>query len=406
VCSSDLGDNGIFTKIRFLPVIQAVRAIHSLPDTVIETQMQVRQAEKHKTMTLSHVDRGAESAIPRKDAVKQQLTDVEANRPSFTLSQVPMLVSDYSECDEPLVKRGEEAKQEESYVVAPNESDHNTLQTKITSTPFGHVDPEEARLFKSGSTGDLSRPVARVKMSRRMSTSDLTTQQQANVNFIKNRGILVVKTQADSLHLEKNDYTYRDMRRWRRQHLTGQGVQFGVCEIREYPVTLGDNPGGNWGPPLTLSWDHDGTICMSLDEFESQHPPRRTGSQMNLPRSVREDMLRNAGFSWGEIQAGSKEVNKSRGQRRRTRELQQLTGLQELTEKLSRGTSNAIFRRGKKKQERTYLQHAMEVHQMKVQQEESEDELIDELHVSTIGGNEENSSEDDEEHPPWDFQLR
>jgi len=40
---------------------------------------------------------------------------------------------------------------------------------------------------------------------------------------------------------------------------------------------------------------------------------------------------------------------------------------------------------------------------MKVQQEESEDELIDELHVSTIGGNEENSSEDDEEHPPWDF---
>ena len=43
---------------------------------------------------------------------------------------------------------------------------------------------------------------------------------------------------------------------------------------------------------------------------------------------------------------------------------------------------------------------------MKVQQEESEDELFDELHVSTISGNEENSSEDDEEHPPWDFQLR
>jgi len=240
-------------------------------------------------------------------------------------------------------------------------------------------------------------------MSRRMSTSDLTTQQQANVNFIKNRGILVVKTQADSLHLEQNDSNYRDMRRWRRQNLIGKGVRFGACEIRGYPVTLGDNPRGNWGPPLTLSWDHYGTICMPLEEFESQHPPRRTESQMKLPLSVREDMLRNAGFSRGEIQAGSKEVNKSRGQRRRTRELQQLTGLQELTEKLSRGTSNAIFRRGKKKQERTYLQHAMEVHQMKVQQEESEDELFDELHVSTISGNEENSSDDDEEHPSWDL---
>jgi len=403
VCSSDLEDNGIFTKIRFLPVIQAVRAIHSLPDTVIETQMQVRQAEKQKTMTSSLVDRDAETAVPRNDAVKQQLTDVDGNSSSSTLSLEPTLGSDYSECDEPLAKRSE-VKQEESYAVAPNESDHNTLQRNVLSTSFGHVYPEEAHLIKSSSTGDLPRLAMRDTRSRSLSNPVLTIQQQAN--FIKNRGILVVKTQADSLHLEKNDYTYRDMRRWRRQHLTGQGVQFGVCEIREYPVTLGDNPGGNWGPPLTLSWDHDGTICMSLDEFESQHPPRRTGSQMNLPRSVREDMLRNAGFSRGEIRAGSKEVNKSRGQRRRTRELQQLTGLQELTEKLSRGTSNAIFRRGKKKQERTYLQHAMEVHQMKVQQEESEDELIDELHVSTISGNEENSSEDDEEHPPWDFQLR
>jgi len=238
-------------------------------------------------------------------------------------------------------------------------------------------------------------------MSRMMSTSDITIQQETNCT--KNGGILVVKTQADSLHLEQNDSNYRDMRRWRRQNLIGKGVRFGACEIRGYPVTLGDNPGGNWGPPLTLSWDHYGTFTMLLEEFESQHPPRRTGSQMNLPRSVREDMLRNAGFSRGEIQAGSKEVNKSRGQRRRTRELQQLTGLQELTEKLSRGTSNAIFRRGKKKQERTYLQHAMEVHQMKVQQEESEDELFDELHVSTISGNEENSSDDDEEHPSWDL---
>ena len=40
---------------------------------------------------------------------------------------------------------------------------------------------------------------------------------------------------------------------------------------------------------------------------------------------------------------------------------------------------------------------------MKVQQEESEDVLIYELHVLTISGKEENSSDDDEEHPPWDF---
>ena len=344
-------------------------------------------------MTSSLIDRDAETAIARNDAVKQQLIDNEGNTSSSTLSLEPTLGSDYSECDEPLANRSE-AKQEESYVVAPNESDQNTLQTKVLSASFGHVYPEEAHLIKSSSTGDLPRLAMRDTRTRSLSNPVLTIQQQAN--FIKNRGILVVKTQADSLHLEKNDSTYRDMRRRRRKNLTGKGVQFGVCEIREFPVTLGDNPGGNRGPPLTLSWDHHGTVSMPVEEFESQRPPRRTGSQMNLPLSVREDMLRNAGFSRGEIQAGSKEVNKSRVQRRRTKELLHLTALQELTEKLSRGTSNAIFRRGKKKQERTYLQHAMEAHRMKVLQEESEDALIDELHFSTISGNKEKPSEDDD----------
>ena len=204
-------------------------------------------------------------------------------------------------------------------------------------------------LFKSSSTGDLShlsRPATRVKMSRMMSTSDITIQQETNCT--KNGGILVVKTQADSLHLEQNDSNYRDMRRWRRQNLIGKGVRFGACEIRGYPVTLGDNPGGYRGPPLTLSWDHYGTICMPLEEFESQNPPRRTESQMYLPLSVREDLLCNAGFSLGDIQAGSEEVDKIRGQRRRTIERRQLTVLRELTEKLLRGTGNVIFRHGKK----------------------------------------------------------
>ena len=34
-------------------------------------------------------------------------------------------------------------------------------------------------------------------------------------------------------------------------------ASFSTLEIREYDITLGDNPGGSQGPPLTLDWKYN-----------------------------------------------------------------------------------------------------------------------------------------------------
>lgn len=151
------------------------------------------------------------------------------------------------------------------------------------------------------------------------------------------------------------------------QGLQSSVVSFGAVEIREYPITIGDNPGARRGPPVTIEWEHQSTASMRLDEYEAHRPPRRRGPEIIMTSSVREDMLRSAGFSRGEIQGAVKRANIARNSRKRTEELMQLSSLQEAAEKLKRGALNKVFMRGRKKKERKYIEEAFHVHKLKAQ---------------------------------------
>jgi len=144
-------------------------------------------------------------------------------------------------------------------------------------------------------------------------------------------------------------------------------VSFGTVEIREHGVTIGDNPGGFAGVPLTIEWEYQVCSNFSINDYEQNRPQRRTASQMNMPQTIRNEMLRRAGHSRGEIQDATKNVNISRRRRQRTVETMGLTPIHELSESLLRGGANAFFRRGKKKKEREYLQHAMSLNNKKEQ---------------------------------------
>jgi hypothetical protein len=269
---------------------------------------------------------------------------------------------------------------------------------------LGHVCPHEADLVRAKSAGDAlpnfksftatGRPPL---LKRNLSLPALTNQQKAKV--FAHRSILLVKTQADALKKLPDDdpnVLYQAMQRRRRKALLTDGVVFDRIEIREYPVTLGDNPGGNWGPPLQLSWDYQDSVTVTVEEFETQHPPRRSGTQINIPKRVREDMLIKAGFSRMEIQEGVKQANLTRNRRKRTTESMQLAAFHELAEKVKRTTSNAFFRRGKKNKERQFLKFAMELHR-KLKLEDRSDEFrveVDEQVENEDVREQENSSDD------------
>lgn len=135
-------------------------------------------------------------------------------------------------------------------------------------------------------------------------------------------------------------------------------VQFSTVTIAEHPMIVGDNPGGLQGCPVTIAWQPVATTTLSLTDYEATRPPRRDQSQMALPATVRETILRHWGHSREDIRAGLRAANILRAQRSHTRQTAH-TGLQLVYESVERVTRHArhVLTLGRiKRQERELLQ--------------------------------------------------
>ena len=96
-------------------------------------------------------------------------------------------------------------------------------------------------------------------------------------------------------------------------------VRFHKVDIREYPVTVGDNGSVLQGPPVALGWQHLSQRSVDLDFYEQvRGPHRRQKREMVLSSGLRFQLLRDWGHSRTEIQAGTKVANISRKQRNET----------------------------------------------------------------------------------------
>lgn len=137
-------------------------------------------------------------------------------------------------------------------------------------------------------------------------------------------------------------------------------VSFSKVEIREYPIIIGDNPSVSNGAPLTIAWEPQDQVSAALDEYENNRPPRRAYTEMSMPKIVREDMIRSAGISRGEIRRVTRDVNIARRQRRKTIELLHTATFEETMERAKRGIKNIIMK-SKKHKERVFIENAFEL---------------------------------------------
>ena len=133
-------------------------------------------------------------------------------------------------------------------------------------------------------------------------------------------------------------------------------VNFDVVRIHEHPILLGDNPGGLRGPPLTLDWHAQATFEMTVDDYESRRPVRRTKEECAMPVSARMEILREFGYSRREIVALTKPVNQARARRKATAQAWRLAYVEELVESVARKTKNVLTLGQRKRQERKYLE--------------------------------------------------
>ncbi|KAL3763776.1 hypothetical protein ACHAW5_000349 [Stephanodiscus triporus] len=108
-----------------------------------------------------------------------------------------------------------------------------------------------------------------------------------------------------------------------------RNVSFSSLEIRSYDITLGDAPTVN-GPPISLDWKYDPaeTRRCSIDAYENETNDdarectrrlRRDRQELLMPSSHRQYLLmREWGFSRGEIEGAMKEARRASQRRART----------------------------------------------------------------------------------------
>ena len=124
-----------------------------------------------------------------------------------------------------------------------------------------------------------------------------------------------------------------------------RNVSFSSLEIREYEITLGDNPSVSKGPPISLSWDYREAGSMDLEKFESKRGRRRSKDQMMLGSSMRQQILRNkTGISKIDIIDAVSEVKKIKEKRRTSVSLQHLDKFHEVLESASRKIKRTMKR--------------------------------------------------------------
>lgn len=119
-------------------------------------------------------------------------------------------------------------------------------------------------------------------------------------------------------------------------------LTWGFTEIREYRITLGDNPACSKGLPIQLDWRYRFLTRMPLVEYdESRHSSRspRREISLKIPSHVRQHLLVNAGFTTKEL---TNAINaKKRDQKRRINTLSGLNKYKQSHEK--RGNVSSIL---------------------------------------------------------------
>ena len=92
-------------------------------------------------------------------------------------------------------------------------------------------------------------------------------------------------------------------------------VTFDSLDVHEHAILLGDNPSVSSGPPLTISWEAQASVHLSIDEYEASRPPRRHKEEMHVPREIREDWLRQAGYARSHFAEVNKMILKTKKER-------------------------------------------------------------------------------------------
>jgi len=137
-------------------------------------------------------------------------------------------------------------------------------------------------------------------------------------------------------------------------------ISFDSVEIRSYQRVLGDNPSCSSGPSLSIGWEYDEklTVSMSIEEYEREKPHRLVDLEMILSRREREEMLLELGYTQSQIATNVRLNIRIKNQRRQTVNNLGVSSVEEAVEQASRKVKK-LLHLGKKKNKITGAKKVM-----------------------------------------------
>ena len=118
-------------------------------------------------------------------------------------------------------------------------------------------------------------------------------------------------------------------------------VKFQNIQIRNYDMTLGDNPSCNYGPPVALDWSYDEAGSIPLDDYEESRGTRRKFYQMHLNVIHRKRILERMDVTQDEMEYVMKEMKKIQKGRERTKMMLPFWKLEDAAESAKRKVKRA-----------------------------------------------------------------
>ena len=122
------------------------------------------------------------------------------------------------------------------------------------------------------------------------------------------------------LKKKKSSLRSLDSSSTRRLEMGDLNVRFSSVAVRDYSLTIGDNPSVSRGIPISLGWEYDKEHSHDINKFEDDRcGERRQSGDLKLPSLQRVQLLKTMGYSRGEIKEQTKEVQKAKDKRFSTR---------------------------------------------------------------------------------------
>eukprot|EP00593_Proboscia_inermis_P000711 CAMPEP_0171300326 /NCGR_PEP_ID=MMETSP0816-20121228/9093_1 /TAXON_ID=420281 /ORGANISM="Proboscia inermis, Strain CCAP1064/1" /LENGTH=190 /DNA_ID=CAMNT_0011776711 /DNA_START=8 /DNA_END=580 /DNA_ORIENTATION=- len=81
----------------------------------------------------------------------------------------------------------------------------------------------------------------------------------------------------------------------------GRRVVWSNMNMREFVVTMGDNPTCLYGPAISLSWEFQTMAIVTVEEYEANRGARRTTGEIYMPSPYRIRLLLDGGYKKKEI---------------------------------------------------------------------------------------------------------